>query len=66
MSNHASHPQDELDRLRAEHRRLDDQVAQLEARHGMTPADEMELKRLKHEKLRLKDQIAVLSANPRG
>ena len=43
-----------LDSLKAEHRRLDEQIAALMAEHG---PDQLEIARLKRRKLRLKDQI---------
>jgi len=49
-----------LDMLKAEHRRLDDQIAALAAEHG---PDQLELARLKRRKLRLKDQIQRISAS---
>lgn len=45
---------DILDSLKAEHRRLDEQIAALSAEHG---PDQLEIARLKRRKLRLKDQI---------
>ena len=43
--------------LRAEHRTLDDEIAQLDA----APAeDELQLRRLKKRKLLIKDQIATI------
>jgi hypothetical protein len=45
---------DELVKLRAEHRELDDQIILLE---GSTTADQLLVKRLKKRKLALKDRI---------
>ena len=47
-----------LDSLKAEHRRLDEQIAALVAEHG---PDQLEIARLKRRKLRLKDQIERIS-----
>jgi len=44
--------------LRAEHRRLDERIAQLAA----NPDDDLEAKRLKKRKLQLKDCIAKLES----
>ena len=43
-----------LEALKAEHRRLDEQIAALSAEAS---ADQLELARLKKRKLRIKDQI---------
>ena len=51
-------PGPDLDSLKAEHRRLDQQIAALSAEHG---PDQLELARLKRRKLRLKDQIERIS-----
>jgi hypothetical protein len=48
----------QLDALKAEHRRLDQEIAGLEAAGD---ADQLEIARLKKRKLRLKDQIALIS-----
>ena len=50
----ARDPASEVELLRAEHRRLDDQIRDLLERGG---GDQIELARLKKRKLRLKDQI---------
>ena len=51
-------PAQHLDQLKAEHRRLDEQITQLiEA----GTADQLELARLKKLKLRLKDEIQLLA-----
>ena len=55
MNDDAPGPQ--LDLLKAEHRRLDDEIAALIAEGT---ADQLELARLKKRKLRLKDQIQIL------
>ena len=52
------HPGAELEALKAEHRRLDDEIRQLAAQ-GV--ADQLELARLKRRKLRLKDQIQLIA-----
>ena len=49
----------ELTNLKAEHRRLDEQVRQLDLGGD---ADQLELARLKKRKLKLKDQIQSLQA----
>ena len=50
----------ELELLRSEHRRLDEQIAELVASGS---ADQLELARLKKRKLRLKDQIQQIIDN---
>jgi hypothetical protein len=50
-------PLEALDTLKAEHRRLDEQIHLLEAEHG---PDQLEIARLKKRKLRLKDEIQLL------
>ena len=52
------HPGADLENLKAEHRRLDEEIAVLSAEHG---PDQLEIARLKRRKLRLKDQIQVIS-----
>ncbi len=47
--------------LTAEHRRLDEQVQNLERRRALTPAEQVEISRLKKQKLLTKDRIARLS-----
>lgn len=47
----------DLEALRAEHRRLDEQIRALSAEPGPSP---LEIARLKRRKLRLKDQIQQL------
>ncbi len=49
----------ELDTLKAEHRRLDREIAALDA---SADADQLEIARLKKRKLRLKDQIQMIVA----
>jgi len=51
-------PGPQLDMLKAEHRRLDQEIAALEAGGD---ADQLEIARLKKRKLRLKDQIQMIS-----
>ena len=48
---------DELVKLRAEHRELDDQIILLE---GSTTADQLLVKRLKKKKLAVKDRITSI------
>jgi len=50
-----------LAELTAEHRRLDEQVQQLERRRSLTPAEQAEVSRLKKQKLLTKDRIARIS-----
>jgi hypothetical protein len=47
----------ELEAMKAEHRRLDEEIAALSAEGNF---DQLELARLKRRKLLLKDQIQVL------
>ena len=47
----------ELDKLKAEHRRLDLEISALEASANF---DQLEIARLKKRKLRLKDQIQLI------
>lgn len=49
-----------LDSLKAEHRRLDEEIAALAADPS---SDQLELVRLKRRKLRLKDQIQMIANN---
>ena len=51
-------PPPDLEALKAEHRRLDEQIAATVASGG---ADQLEMARLKRRKLRLKDQIQQIS-----
>jgi hypothetical protein len=54
-------PAADLEALKAEHRRLDQEIAALSAEPGW---DQLELARLKRRKLRLKDQIQqVMDSN---
>ena len=46
-----------IEALRAEHRRLDDQIAVLTAQPSL---NQLELARLKRQKLRLRDEIQML------
>ncbi len=48
---------DQLTQLRAEHRKLDDEIISLE---GTGSADQLLIKRLKKKKLALKDQITII------
>jgi hypothetical protein len=48
---------DELVKLRAEHRELDDQIILLE---GSTTSDQLLVKRLKKKKLAVKDRITAI------
>lgn len=47
----------ELEAVRAEHRQLDERIAELTAQPSL---DQLELARLKRQKLRLKDRIKLL------
>jgi len=49
-----------LEALKAEHRRLDEEIATLFADPS---ADQLEIARLKRRKLMLKDQIQIISAS---
>lgn len=49
-------PEPQIEDLRAEHRRLDERIAELTAQPSL---DQLELARLKRQKLRLKDQIQL-------
>ncbi len=51
-----------LAELTAEHRRLDDELVQLQRRAALTPAEQAEVSRLKKQKLLTKDRIARLGA----
>lgn len=51
-----------LAELTAEHRRLDEQVQQLEKRRALTPAERTEIANLKKQKLLTKDRIARLGS----
>jgi uncharacterized protein YdcH (DUF465 family) len=53
--------EDLLAELTAEHRRLDEQLQQLEKRRALTPTEMAEIARLKKQKLWTKDRIARLS-----
>lgn len=50
-----------LAELTAEHRRLDDELRNLERRRTLTPTEQVEVSRLKKQKLLTKDRIARLS-----
>ena len=50
-----------LAELTAEHRRLDEQLQQLEKRRALTPTEQAEVVRLKKQKLWTKDRITRLS-----
>jgi hypothetical protein len=52
-------PGPDLAALKAEHRRLDEEIAALSAEHG---PDQLVLARLKRRKLKLKDQIQHVAA----
>ena len=56
-----SRRQVEIERLRREHRALDDQIIVMERRRFLTPNEETEVKRLKRLKLYKKDEIAALA-----
>ncbi len=49
-----------LERLRGEHRALDEQIRVLEQRRYVTVAEELEIKRLERMKLAKKDEIAMV------
>jgi uncharacterized protein YdcH (DUF465 family) len=46
--------------LTDEHRRLDEQVKDLERRRALTPTEQVEMSRLKKQKLLTKDRLARL------
>ena len=50
----------DLEALKAEHRRLDEEIAALSAD---ATADQLELARLKRRKLKLKDQIQLIATS---
>jgi uncharacterized protein YdcH (DUF465 family) len=52
--------QEILAELTAEHRRLDEQVQQLQRRRALTPTERDEIARLKKQKLLTKERIARL------
>ncbi len=54
----------QLDRLRREHRALDQQIQDLERRPFLSDQEEAEVKRLKRLKLFKKDEIAALVRRP--
>ena len=56
-----SQRQAELERLRHEHREIDEQIIGFESRRNLTPREEAEVKRLKRLKLYKKDEIAALA-----
>jgi len=51
-------PPPEIEAMKAEHRRLDEQIRLLSEQGA---ADQLELARLKRRKLRLKDQIQLIA-----
>ncbi len=53
--------QRELERLRKEHRQLDDMILDFERRRYLTADEETEMKRLKRLKLHKKDEIAAMA-----
>ncbi|MGI5863903.1 MAG: YdcH family protein [Myxococcales bacterium] len=55
----------DLERLRREHRALDEQIIALESRRWLSAAEEDEIKRLKRRKLQMKDKIAALADRER-
>ncbi|MCP9452826.1 MAG: YdcH family protein [Nitrospira sp.] len=50
----------EFRELEESHHRLDRELSELQKRHVLTPAEEMEKKRIQKEKLAKKDRIAAL------
>jgi uncharacterized protein YdcH (DUF465 family) len=50
-----------LAELTAEHRRLDEQLQQLEKRRALTPNERAEISRLKKQKLLTKDRMRRVS-----
>ena len=55
----------DLDRLRREHRALDDRIRDLQCRAWLNADEESEVKRLKRLKLHMKDAIATLAVSQR-
>jgi uncharacterized protein YdcH (DUF465 family) len=53
--------QELLAELTAEHRRLDEELQQLEKRRALSPNERAEISRLKKQKLLTKDRIARLA-----
>jgi uncharacterized protein YdcH (DUF465 family) len=62
LSTSQDDPMTRFQALREEHRRLDEQIHDLDARPYLGPEDQVELVRLKKLKLRKKDEIATLAA----
>jgi hypothetical protein len=52
---------DEISRLKAEHRELDEKLNRLESVRFPTPEEELEIKALKKQKLVLKDRMQRLA-----
>lgn len=50
----------EFRELEASHHRLDLELSELQKRHVLTPAEELEKKRIQKEKLAKKDRLAEL------
>jgi uncharacterized protein YdcH (DUF465 family) len=51
---------EEFARLYRKHRKLDDDLKELEDRRYLTPDEEMQEKKMKKDKLRLKDEMAEI------
>lgn len=54
----------ELEKLRREHVKLDEKLAELEAHRWVSPTEEAEIKRLKRLKLQKKDRMQALGVSP--
>jgi uncharacterized protein len=54
------HSNTEFKELEASHHRLDIELNELQRRHVLTPAEELEKKRIQKEKLVKKDKLAEL------
>ncbi len=51
-----------LEDLRQQHRRLDEQIAEMEARVALTPEEHLRAATLKKRKLALRDRIQLVSS----
>jgi uncharacterized protein YdcH (DUF465 family) len=56
-------PQEELEQLAFQHRRLDARLKELDKHLSLTPLEQVEYSRLKKEKLRAKDRIHFLQSS---
>lgn len=58
--------QDEVERLRQQHRQLEERLAALDRHLALTPDEQIERSRLKKEKLLVKDRMLRLGAIKTG